>query len=50
LLVAKYEAEALLKALVRRASRLEFLGAEPPSYKRINTLRTMRALPLRVSA
>ena len=50
LLVAKYEAEALLKALVRRASRLEFLGAEPPSYKRINTLRTMKALPLRVSA
>jgi 4-methoxybenzoate monooxygenase (O-demethylating) len=49
LLLAKYEAEALLKALVQRAAKLEFVGAEPPSYKRINTLRTMKSLPLRIS-
>lgn len=50
LLLAKYEAEALLKAMLKRISRLEFSGEGPVSYKRINTLRTLKALPLHAFA
>ena len=48
LLLAKYEAEALLKALVTRVSSITYTASEPPSYKRINTLRTVKSLPLRI--
>jgi cytochrome P450 len=47
LLIARYEAEALIKAVVTRMDRLEFAATEQASYKRINTLRTLEALPLR---
>jgi cytochrome P450 len=50
LLVARYEAEALIKAVVTRMGRLEFAAPEAVSYKRINTLRTLKALPLRATA
>jgi 4-methoxybenzoate monooxygenase (O-demethylating) len=50
LLLSKYEAEAMLKVLVRRVKKLEFLGQEHPGFKRINTLRTLKSLPLRVTA
>lgn len=50
LLLAKYEAEALLKAMLRRIPRLEFSGTGPVAYKRINTLRTLTDLPLTVAA
>lgn len=50
LLLAKFEAEALLKALIARVKTLEFVGSEPLAYKRINTLRTLQSLPLRVTA
>lgn len=50
LLLAKYEAEALLKAMLRRIPRLDFAGSEPVAYKRINTLRTLTALPLTAAA
>jgi len=47
LLLAKYEVESLLKAFVKRVKAIEFTGTEPPSYRRINTLRTMKSVPLR---
>lgn len=50
LLLSKFEADAILKALVRRVKSLELATDEPVSYKRINTLRTLKNLPLRVSA
>lgn len=49
LLLAKYESEALLKALAKRVKSIEFTGSEPPTYKRINTLRTVKDLPMRVT-
>ena len=48
LLLAKYEAEALLKVLVRRIEKLEPTTGEPVGYRRINTLRTLKSLPLRI--
>ncbi|MDO8776537.1 MAG: cytochrome P450 [Burkholderiaceae bacterium] len=48
LLLAKYEAEAILKVLVRRVKTLQLLSDEHPGFKRINTLRTLKSLPLRV--
>ncbi len=48
LLVARYEAEALLRAVVTRIDRLDFAGSAPPSYRRINTLRSLADLPLSV--
>lgn len=50
LLVARYEAEALIRAVVTRMDRLEFVGSGPVEYRRINTLRTLTALPLRAVA
>lgn len=49
LLLARYEAEALIQAVVARFDRLEFVGATDVVYKRINTLRTPEALPLRAA-
>ena len=48
LLLSKFEAEAMLKALVARVKAIEFLGTDPVEYKRINTLRTLKSLPLKV--
>lgn len=50
LLLAKFESDALLRALARRVKTLELASDAPPSYKRINTLRTLKSLPLRVAA
>jgi cytochrome P450 len=49
LVISRFEAEALLKALVRRVKTLELAGNERPNYRRINTLRTLESLPLRIS-
>ncbi len=47
LLLARYEAEALLKAMLRRIERLELAAdGAAANYKRINTLRTLAALPV----
>ena len=48
LLLARYEAEALLKALVKRVKRIELTDDRPLTYHHINTLRTPVSLPLRV--
>lgn len=50
LLIARYEAEALLRAVVTKIDRLDFVGDEPPVYRRINTLRSLEDLPLQASA
>ena len=47
LVISRFEAEALLKALVKRVKTIELAGSERPSYRRINTLRTLESLPLR---
>jgi cytochrome P450 len=49
LLLSKYETEALLKVLVRRVKKLELRTDAHPGFKRINTLRTLKSLPLRVT-
>jgi len=49
LLLSKYEAEAILKVLARRVKTLELLSDEHPGFRRINTLRTLKSLPLRVT-
>jgi cytochrome P450 len=49
LLISKYEAEAMLKALAKRVKTIELVGSEPLTYRRINTLRTLESLPLRIT-
>ncbi|MBS7705490.1 cytochrome P450 [Chelatococcus asaccharovorans] len=46
LLVARYEAEALLRAVIRQVDQLTFAGESEPAYRRINTLRSLVDLPL----
>ncbi|MDN5926973.1 MAG: cytochrome P450 [Hyphomicrobiales bacterium] len=48
LLIAKFEAEAVLGAFARRVNTLEPDGK--PKYRLVNTLRTLSSLPLRVTA
>ncbi|MES2481894.1 MAG: cytochrome P450 [Pseudomonadota bacterium] len=49
LLLAKYETEALLRVMTRRIKTLELRSDEHPGFKRINTLRTLKSLPMRVT-
>ena len=48
MLIAKFEAEAILVALAKRIRTIEPDGA--PSYRLVNTLRTLASLPLRITA
>jgi cytochrome P450 len=50
LVLSRYESEAILKALVRRVKKFELAGNDPPAYKRVNTLRALKTLPVRVTA
>ncbi|MCV0394906.1 MAG: cytochrome P450 [Rhizobiaceae bacterium] len=45
-MIARMEAEVILSALARRVRRIELSGT--PTYRLINTLRTLECLPLRV--
>lgn len=45
-MIARLEAEAILGAIIKRAKAIEPTGE--PSYKLINTLRTLETLPLRI--
>lgn len=47
-MIARVEAEAILGALVRRVDRIEPTGE--PIYRLVNTLRTLRSLPLKLHA
>jgi cytochrome P450 len=47
-MIARTEAEAIIGALVRRMERIEPAGE--PVYRHVNTLRTLKSLPLRLSA
>jgi cytochrome P450 len=49
LLLSKFEAEAILKALARRVKTIKLASDEPLVYRRINTLRTLKRLPLRIT-
>jgi cytochrome P450 len=46
-MIARLEGEIILAALARRAKTIEL--ADEPSYRIINTLRTLKRLPLRVT-
>jgi cytochrome P450 len=46
-MIARLEAEVILSALARRTATIELAGE--PSYRIINTLRTLKELPLRVT-
>lgn len=46
-MIARFEAEAILGAITRRAKRIELAG--PVSYRLVNTLRTLDRLPLRLT-
>lgn len=46
-MIARLEAQCILSAIVRRAKRIELTGE--PSYRLINTLRTLERLPLRIT-
>jgi cytochrome P450 len=45
-MIARLEADVMLTALAKRVERFELAGE--PSYRIINTLRTLRELPLRI--
>lgn len=45
-MIARLEAEVMLSALARRIKRIELAGT--PTYRIINTLRTLERLPLRI--
>jgi cytochrome P450 len=47
-MIARAEAEAIVGALVRRVASIEPAGE--PSYRQVNTLRTLKSLPLRLRA
>jgi cytochrome P450 len=47
-LIARLEAECILGAIARRAKSIELSGQ--PTYRLVNTLRTLGTLPLRVNA
>lgn len=49
LLLARYEAEALIRAVVTKFDALDYAGDAPVAYRHINTLRTPVALPLKAS-
>ena len=46
-MIARLEADIILAAIARRVAAIELAG--PPSYRIINTLRTLEKLPLRVT-
>jgi cytochrome P450 len=46
-MIARLEAECILGALVRRVKVIELV--REPSYRLINTLRTLEALPLKLT-
>jgi hypothetical protein len=48
MMIARMEAEAVLNALLDRVARIELTGT--PTYRPLNTLRTLQDLPLRFIA